>query len=177
MALIKCIECGKEISDKAKQCPNCGIKRKKSAKNYIRIMLFIIMGLFSIILLYYIKGTWDVIGYRIDNYNEEGYLKIYDVIYSISNFVYYVCTFILLWILVIHKNYPKKIFKTMGLVLLIIMIAFDIIYTLAVMAASDFEFYTGFMFYAFQYFIDRYALYTILYLIVIDTKEKKNGIN
>ena len=24
MALIKCIECGKEISDKAKICPNCG---------------------------------------------------------------------------------------------------------------------------------------------------------
>lgn len=24
MSLIKCIECGKEISDKAKSCPNCG---------------------------------------------------------------------------------------------------------------------------------------------------------
>ena len=24
MALIKCSECGKEISDKAKSCPNCG---------------------------------------------------------------------------------------------------------------------------------------------------------
>lgn len=24
MALIKCSECGKEISDKAKACPNCG---------------------------------------------------------------------------------------------------------------------------------------------------------
>lgn len=26
MALIKCIECGKEISDKADACPNCGFK-------------------------------------------------------------------------------------------------------------------------------------------------------
>lgn len=25
MALIKCPECGKEISDKAPACPNCGI--------------------------------------------------------------------------------------------------------------------------------------------------------
>lgn len=25
MALIKCPECGKEISDKASACPNCGI--------------------------------------------------------------------------------------------------------------------------------------------------------
>ena len=24
MALVKCKECGKEISDKAKTCPNCG---------------------------------------------------------------------------------------------------------------------------------------------------------
>ena len=24
MALIKCPECGKEISDKARACPNCG---------------------------------------------------------------------------------------------------------------------------------------------------------
>lgn len=26
MALIKCSECGKEISDKAKQCPYCGVE-------------------------------------------------------------------------------------------------------------------------------------------------------
>lgn len=24
MALVKCPECGKEISDKARECPNCG---------------------------------------------------------------------------------------------------------------------------------------------------------
>ena len=29
MALIKCPECGKEISDKAKTCPNCGCPIKK----------------------------------------------------------------------------------------------------------------------------------------------------
>lgn len=28
MALIRCEECGKEISDKAKQCPNCGFVKK-----------------------------------------------------------------------------------------------------------------------------------------------------
>lgn len=28
MALIKCNECGKEISDKAEMCPNCGAKNK-----------------------------------------------------------------------------------------------------------------------------------------------------
>ena len=33
MALIKCPECGKEISDTAKSCPNCGYSLKvKNAK-------------------------------------------------------------------------------------------------------------------------------------------------
>lgn len=29
MALIKCPECGKEVSDKAPSCPNCGVEIKK----------------------------------------------------------------------------------------------------------------------------------------------------
>lgn len=35
MALIKCVECGKEISDKASVCPNCGYK--KSAKSMTKL--------------------------------------------------------------------------------------------------------------------------------------------
>ena len=48
MALIKCPECGKEISDRAKKCPNCGFpikrknvrtlkKKKKSKSIFIKI--------------------------------------------------------------------------------------------------------------------------------------------
>lgn len=40
MALIKCSECGKEISDKAKMCVNCGAK----AKNNNKIILSLIIG-------------------------------------------------------------------------------------------------------------------------------------
>ena len=32
MALIKCPECGKEISDKTKKCPECGYPIKKLNK-------------------------------------------------------------------------------------------------------------------------------------------------
>lgn len=32
MALIKCSECGKEISDKAKVCMNCGCPIRKEKK-------------------------------------------------------------------------------------------------------------------------------------------------
>ena len=41
MALIKCVECGKEISDKAKNCVHCGYpiyKHKKGTKKYIRVI-------------------------------------------------------------------------------------------------------------------------------------------
>lgn len=32
MALIKCSECGKDISDKASVCPNCGCHYRKLYK-------------------------------------------------------------------------------------------------------------------------------------------------
>lgn len=56
MALIKCSECGKEISDKAKTCPNCGapvqsndLKQEVSWGKAIGIIvgiLFVLFGLF-----------------------------------------------------------------------------------------------------------------------------------
>ncbi len=35
MALIKCKECGKDISDTVKKCPNCGFKNKTEDRNKI----------------------------------------------------------------------------------------------------------------------------------------------
>lgn len=37
MALIKCVECGKEVSSKAKACPNCG--NPISIDNTVKIKL------------------------------------------------------------------------------------------------------------------------------------------
>lgn len=34
MALINCVECGKEISDKAKFCPNCGMPLTKKGRGF-----------------------------------------------------------------------------------------------------------------------------------------------
>ena len=42
MALIKCKECGKEISDKAKVCVNCGIKIHNT-KNIMKIVIVIVV--------------------------------------------------------------------------------------------------------------------------------------
>lgn len=50
MALITCPECGKEISDKARCCPNCGYKRVKRNQHIKKnvIILLLIMGVFLI---------------------------------------------------------------------------------------------------------------------------------
>lgn len=32
MAMMKCVECGKEISDQARTCPNCGHPSDREAK-------------------------------------------------------------------------------------------------------------------------------------------------
>ena len=43
MALIKCRECGKEISDKASVCPNCGVKVHPLSLKYILVIPIIIV--------------------------------------------------------------------------------------------------------------------------------------
>lgn len=72
MALIKCNECGKEISDTAERCPNCGCvtnrgKEQKNAKSYLLLYVvdFLEIGAGAFFLL---KGdliagvVWLVIG-------------------------------------------------------------------------------------------------------------------
>ncbi len=59
MALIKCPECGRDISDKAEVCPNCGmalvrIKRQKHGKDlfiahWLNIIAFIFPGILIVI--------------------------------------------------------------------------------------------------------------------------------
>jgi hypothetical protein len=44
MALIKCKECGKEISDQAKTCPSCGAKVKKPAGGAGKLLALIVLG-------------------------------------------------------------------------------------------------------------------------------------
>lgn len=48
MALIKCNECGKEISDTAVNCPNCGAKNKNNT-DVASLGIMLICFLFPII--------------------------------------------------------------------------------------------------------------------------------
>lgn len=51
MALIKCPECGKEISDKARRCVHCGVKRKKTQKRKLKKSAIIVMSSILVVLL------------------------------------------------------------------------------------------------------------------------------
>ncbi len=58
MALINCKECGKEISDKAEMCPNCGyrlkteVKERKKAGTIVTLIASSIFVIFFILLLF-----------------------------------------------------------------------------------------------------------------------------
>lgn len=57
MALIKCSECGKEVSDMASQCPNCGcpILKKKSKKfNWLFIIFPVILIVICLSVAYFL---------------------------------------------------------------------------------------------------------------------------
>ena len=54
MALIKCPECGSDISDKATSCPNCGyrVSKFKEAKKYIVIVAICLLAVIVIAILF-----------------------------------------------------------------------------------------------------------------------------
>ncbi len=52
MVLLKCSECGKEISSSVKACPNCGKKRKSIGQNIVSLGF----GIFILFVLYQCMG-------------------------------------------------------------------------------------------------------------------------
>lgn len=65
MALVKCPECGKEISDTIKKCPNCGYKNKKKLNK----KKFVIICIISLVLL--IGGCLSIITIKNNNTKQQ----------------------------------------------------------------------------------------------------------
>lgn len=59
MALIKCPDCGKEISDGAPDCPNCGKRLLKS--RLVAAILCFCFGVFGVHKFYEGKIMWGLI--------------------------------------------------------------------------------------------------------------------
>lgn len=174
MALIKCNECGKEISDSAKICPNCGIainnkSNKIIKKNNINKIFLIIMILYSVYTLY---QAWNGLEILI-GYFDMDYSYTISKVQSLTNLIYIIGSCALLWILLLYKNYQNNTLKNIALMIFIAMIFFDAIYT--IVWIIEYGFSLDLITYIFMLLVNKYAVFTILYLII--TKEKKNVIN
>ena len=51
MALIQCRECGKEVSDQAETCPNCGIKTPSKEKRKKKLIITAVTTVFIVSLV------------------------------------------------------------------------------------------------------------------------------
>lgn len=51
MALIKCENCGKNISDKANHCPHCDFSYVKESKKRTKIFIPIMVGIATFVLI------------------------------------------------------------------------------------------------------------------------------
>lgn len=60
MALIKCSECDKEISENAKTCPHCGAKHETEEQKQTRIIAGVVIGIISILL--FLSGFSGIVG-------------------------------------------------------------------------------------------------------------------
>ena len=69
MALVPCKECGKEISDKAKACPQCGVPLKLEVGCGAILLFF----LFGMILLY--SSCKEMITSQYNIFWEERFIK------------------------------------------------------------------------------------------------------
>lgn len=68
MAIIKCPECGKEISDSVKRCPNCAYKLKRTNKRKIVIIvaILVVVSIVAGLGYVYIKNNTCILGHDWD---------------------------------------------------------------------------------------------------------------
>jgi len=80
MALIKC-ECGKEISDKAYECPHCGKKYNQSQSRSVKTMVIIFTIIVIAIVLVIIYAMWPE---QKEEITEDGLYRLLNVTISVS---------------------------------------------------------------------------------------------
>lgn len=98
MALIKCKECGKEISDKASKCPNCGCKiHNNKIIPIIIIVSVVVLAIIGVIGAAYISsyidkhkenGTFTEVNEDIFPFEKvENEEHFFDIIYEENNLI------------------------------------------------------------------------------------------
>ena len=114
MALIKCPECGREVSDKANSCPNCGMPiamtpNNKTSNNKMTIWNVVSIVFFSICIIRFFVKSCSGLALALDYKVEKGYLYLYLCMCSFT-FLSVVVSFLLFF----KRN---KVFNTLLLVI------------------------------------------------------------
>ena len=60
MAMIKCPECEKEISDKTYKCPNCGVVINKPKRGITGIIFKTLFIIFNAIMILWVISLWSL---------------------------------------------------------------------------------------------------------------------
>lgn len=179
MALIKCFECGNEISDTAAICPKCGIslekennivfenvEKKDSSNKVLKVLSIIFISIYSVFSLYSVFTNIQSFFEYID------IAEPVDFCYYLSDSIYCIGTTALLWMLFIYGNTKNKIFNILSGGILIIMVLFTLIYYAAglfawVESIDDFPDLLGSMV---ENFFGYYGMAIAMYLLYINKK-------
>lgn len=156
MALVKCSECGKEVSAKVTVCPHCGapVASHKSASR-VNPLVIIMLIFYSIFAMY---SSWRY------------FMSIsYDVVGYLSFIVYYLFMMIGLWLLYFYVLFHKKPLRFVSIILflisLIFSLAYYVIYLLGFHPGTLLDLFQEVV-YIFCDFVQRYIVFGLLYLFV-----------
>lgn len=152
MALIKCVECGKEISDTLKTCPNCGIEIKKKNVSIKEKKKFngIDIGLIILLSIYSLCSLPNILPLSIQTFYNITYISI-------------------LWLLFFAFKTKRSILKIVISVVLVL----NVVLYLLLDVRFNLRFFglIGFI----RLFLNNYIPYIFLYVILL--KGESNGNN
>lgn len=179
MALIKCKECGKEISDTATKCIHCGlpltnittnhyhnISSKNSSEKVLNIIIVICLSLFTIYALYSLYNNCTIIFSSEKSVYSNSVEKLYNIFYTITTIIYIPVSALILWLIYFDSHSKTNIFKIISGVILII----DIIIWLVSIIFFGMTYKNNFLMGAINDFTIKYGILIIFYLMSIRRK-------
>lgn len=119
MALVKCPECGKEVSSDSKVCPSCGKQLKKPIAPIVLLILSVLMSLWVASVLL-IPTTDNYLQAYDQAYFENSYWMLLSIVGSAS---------ISGILLLINTKIDSKLLNTIGVVLSVVSLALFGVFT------------------------------------------------
>lgn len=119
MALVKCPECGKEVSSDSKVCPSCGKHLKKPIAPIVLLILSVLMSLW-VASVFLIPTTDNYLQAYDQAYFENSYWMLLSIVGSAS---------ISGILLLINTKIDSKLLNTIGVVLSVVSLALFGVFT------------------------------------------------